>query len=471
MDAFRIRVSVRIWKKDAGILKLVREIIAKFKWQQKKFSKLDLQGVHSKKVPLYSRRESELNGIDYVSSPIFTYINSDSYAVKNEIEKYRAKQKDQKLPCLVKKVIKARKMTRFQLSDGKKHSDPGTLLSTDVTAYDRLRCIMSEVMYVMLDLREVFGENFKENQVQLVRLAYRTKFTCEPDFSKDDEPPYSISINDYVITYWIHDVSKPPKIEPIQRPINQIETVYVDIPDISEVIITICGEIAQANDYPGTMLYMKYAIVTPKGWKALSKYSLQGTTQRCRNKNQNAIFSHPLYARYRTDRLKGDNQTKLLFQVFSFEGGQSTFQGFSILKVPISPGMQQIKAITWKPFYKSTRKRVLRRAPYKEFKMPDVTTLAETISFYGNLAFSDNIDVQPTGSITLNLNVILQNSSLTEKQNCKEVKLSQEGLNKHDMKIQETLQAIYTAKYQLSSVLEKFLTYLQKHEEPQVQAY
>jgi len=43
--------------------------------------------------------------------------------------------------------------------------------------------------------------------------------------------------------------------------------VYVDIPDISEVNITICGEIAQANDYPGTMLYMKYAIVTPKGKK------------------------------------------------------------------------------------------------------------------------------------------------------------------------------------------------------------
>ena len=85
--------------------------------------------------------------------------------------------------------------------------------------------------------------------------------------------------------------------------------------------------------------------------------------------------------------LIGDNQTKLLFQVFSFEGGQSTFQGFSILKVPISPGMQQIKAITWKPFYKSTRKRVFRRAPYKEFKMPDVTTLAETISFYVGISF------------------------------------------------------------------------------------
>ncbi|KAA6376809.1 MAG: putative transforming growth factor beta-1 precursor [Streblomastix strix] len=109
----------------------------------------------------------------------------------------------------------------------------------------------------------------------------------------------------------------------------------------------VVGEVLGASGFNGNNLVCKYAVAFGENWR-LSEGEASGQTQTDYPKGGMAIWSHPIDLHFTTRSVLG--WPKLALQVFRIDQyGNYDLEGYGYVQIPISPGMYNLKCVTWKP--------------------------------------------------------------------------------------------------------------------------
>ncbi|KAK3083758.1 hypothetical protein FSP39_002734 [Pinctada imbricata] len=390
-------------------------------------------------------------------SRLFTYIDQDDFCHQDEAVFYMTNSPKEKQTVLAEKMAHLR---RRKIGTDKKATEGNAFIPKlniiDQRPSDELRdknhvmSTPSQIMYIMADLSPSDRASTPADEVILcsVQLDANGVVCIRPDFNRGRRPyiAETASLGREVFEYTIEHASKVMNRQEADKEVKMYREMYSRHKDFLQACVgqefepippdvlrlMVYGEIESARNFEYDHLYLHFFVDLPKHWTARRldgrHQQLSWVTHTCATKvegrDEVAHYSFPFKFElfYKNESYDEEEREMLpkfpliMIEVLSLDSwNRFRTEGYTYLTVPAKPGVFKERAHCWRPIGTSVISELRRFFIGGSPELEDPTYTAIPSTFEGSNLSKFGFRTETTGSVDVNLNVIMQSKAFMEK--------------------------------------------------------
>ncbi|KAK3589148.1 hypothetical protein CHS0354_017116 [Potamilus streckersoni] len=436
-------------------VKDVEEIIVS--WQEKIFSEREFElysnidNCYNDFEKTYNKRITAMKTSgDQPKNKIFTYVDHDTFTQQDETTDFKTTSPNEKPSILAEKMAHLRRRKiggarQKRVKDGGFVPKQNLVLnkpSDDVKLQNHLLSAPVQIMHIMGDLspRERLGTEQDEVILCTLKVDVNGVLSIHPDFNRG-RSPYVVEtahMGREVFEYTLEHASKQMSRQEQDKELKMYREVYTrhkdflqacvgmefEMPSPGVLKLLVYGEIESAKNFEFDDLYLHFFVDLPKYWSAEGHQQLSWVTQTCVSKVEERDdvmhFSFPfdfeLFYRKENEEDEMPRFPTILIEVLSLDSWKRfRTEGYTYLTVPSQPGRFRENLNCWRPLGTSIVSQLRRFFIGGSPELEDPTYTVVPSTFQGTHLSKYGFKTETTGTLTVNLNVIMQSRGFKEK--------------------------------------------------------
>ncbi|XP_060586854.1 tectonic-like complex member MKS1 [Ruditapes philippinarum] len=473
-------------------------------WQQKIFSQREIELYNSDDPnfsPIEKKYHNEVKALLDKGKPanrIFTYVDHDRFSQEDEATEYLTTSPKEQPTFLSEKMSHIRRR-RVGMAKQRKERDHTFVPKLNVIEDDPTEELITrnhlmaspvQIMHIMADLspRDRLATDEEEVVLCTIQIDANGVLSIHPDFNRGRRAYVKETQKEFgkdVFEYTIEHASKEMNRQEQDREMKMYREVYTrhkdflqacvgtefELPPADVLRLLVYGEIESAKDFEYDDLYLHFFVDLPKYWSVERHQQLSWVTQTCATKvhgrDDVAYFSFPFHFElfYRNDNLVEEEKElelphfpTIMIEVLSLDTwNRFRTEGYTYLTIPGQPGKHKERLHCWRPTGTSMTSQLRRFFIGGSPELEDPTYSAIPSTFTGTHLSKFGFKTETTGSVDVNLNVMMQSRAFREKKASKQSLsslLEALGINAVQQNITNVLDAFKKARQRMLNARE-----------------